>query len=76
MIKNDKRFLLRKMNVHLKYIAVISSLSAATLRMEKFRLKNVTRFRDFFDFFILSVQLCSRFIAGVHENMFPSNVYP
>ena len=48
--------------------AVISSLSVATLRMEKFRgeQKNVTRFRNFFFYlFILSVQLCSRIIAGL-----------
>ena len=51
MINN--RFLLRKMNVHLEQIAVISSLSVATLRMETFRgeQKNVTRFHDFFFLF-------------------------
>ena len=44
----------------------IKSLSVATLRMEKIRgeQKNVTRICAFF--LILSVRLCSWFIAGVH----------
>ena len=48
----NNRFLLRRMNVHLELIAVISSLSVATLGMEKFRVeqKNVTRFREFLSY--------------------------
>ena len=55
------------MNVHLEKIAVVSSLSVARLRIENFQgeQKNVTIFRDFI--FILSVRLCSRFIAGVQD---------
>ena len=42
------------MNVHLELIAVISSISVATLLMEKIRgeQKNVTRFGDFLFYFI------------------------
>ena len=42
------------MNVHLETIAVISSLLVATLWMNKFQgeQKNVTRFCDFFYFFL------------------------
>ena len=63
------------MNVHLEKIVVISCLSVATLRMEKIRVeqKNVTRFRDFFYFFLFYqydfvVSLLQGFMINAHES--------
>ena len=57
------RFLLRIMNVHLEYIAVISSHASDG---------KISRWTEEchqipWPFFILSVRLCSRFTAGVHD---------
>ena len=68
----NNQFLLRRMNVHLEEMAVISSLSVVTLLMEKFRgvQKNVTRFSDFFLFYQYDfvAGLWQGFMINAHES--------